>query len=346
MSTQDFAHRLMAWQAEHGRHDLPWQQSGDPYRVWLSEVMLQQTQVDTVIPYYLRFLERFPQLGDLAAAPQEAVLGLWSGLGYYARARNLHKAAQVVMDEHGGVFPQRAEEIARLPGIGRSTAAAIAAFCFGERVPILDGNVKRVLCRVFGVEGFPGQRAVEQRLWALAAELLPAQEVGRYIQAQMDLGATVCTRARPACERCPLTGDCVARREERTTELPAARPRKTPPRRRVQVAVVRAGDTVLLERRPPAGIWGGLLALPEAGEDGAAAWVAQRFGEVAGGSELPPLVHAFTHFVLEIRPWLVDLPAVPPLAADGSLHWQALNALDEAPLPTPVRSILQGLREG
>lgn len=343
MSKQDFARRLIAWQAGHGRHDLPWQHSREPYRVWLSEIMLQQTQVDTVIPYYLRFLARFPSLADLAGAPQEAVLGLWSGLGYYARARNLHKAAQVVMAEHGGQFPRRAEDIARLPGIGRSTAAAIAAFCFGERVPILDGNVKRVLCRAFGVDGFPGERAVEQRLWSLAAELLPESGVDSYIQAQMDLGATVCTRARPACERCPLNTDCVARQQGRTTELPAARPRKTPPRRSAQVVVVRAGDAVLLERRPPAGIWGGLLALPEAGKDGAAAWVAQRFGEVAGGSDLPPLTHAFTHFVLEIRPWLVDLPGTPPLAADGSLHWQALDALDEAPLPTPVRAILRGL---
>ncbi|WP_269140091.1 A/G-specific adenine glycosylase [Pseudothauera rhizosphaerae] len=343
MSKQDFAHRLMAWQAAHGRHDLPWQRTRDPYRVWLSEIMLQQTQVGTVIPYYLRFLERFPQLADLAAAPQEAVLGLWSGLGYYARARNLHKAAQTVMAEHGGQFPQQAEMIARLPGIGRSTAAAIAAFCFGERVPILDGNVKRVLCRAFGVEGFPGERAVEQRLWALAEDLLPATGVGRYIQAQMDLGATVCTRTRPACTRCPLAGDCMALRDGRTAELPAARPRKAPPRRSVEVAVVRAGDAVLLERRPAAGIWGGLLALPEADAAGAAAWAARRFG-VADGRALPALTHTFTHFVLEIRPWLVDLPAPPALAADGALRWQALDALDEAPLPTPVRTILQGLR--
>ncbi|AUL98895.1 A/G-specific adenine glycosylase [Rhodocyclaceae bacterium] len=344
LSKQDFAERLIAWQADCGRHDLPWQQHRDPYRVWLSEIMLQQTQVETVIPYYHRFLARFPTLAELAAAPLEAVLSLWSGLGYYARARNLHKAAQIVMTELGGQFPRRAEDIARLPGIGRSTAAAIAAFCFGERVPILDGNVKRVLCRVFGVEGFPGERTVERRLWSLAEELLPAREIDRYIQAQMDLGAMICTRARPACARCPLATACVARQQGRTAELPTARPRRTPPLRTIQVAVVRAGNAVLLERRPPAGIWGGLLALPEAGPSGAAAWVAQRFGTLAGGSDLPPLTHAFTHFVLEIRPWLVDLPDTPPLAADDNLHWQALDALDQAPLPTPVRTILQRLR--
>jgi A/G-specific adenine glycosylase len=343
LPNHDFAHRLIAWQREHGRHDLPWQQSRDPYRVWLSEIMLQQTQVDTVIPYYLRFLERFPALADLAAAPQEAVLGLWSGLGYYARARNLHKAAQVVMEEHGGRFPQRAADIAGLPGIGRSTAAAIAAFCFGERVPILDGNVRRVLCRAFGIDGFPGVRAVEQRLWALAEELLPARDVDIYIQAQMDLGATVCTRTRPACERCPVSAACVARAQGRTTELPAARPRKTPPRRSVQVAVVRAGSAVLLERRPPTGIWGGLLALPDTGEDGPAAWVISHLGADGHVRELPPLTHAFTHFVLDIHPWLVELPAAPSLTADGTLHWQALDALDEAPLPTPVRTILNRL---
>lgn len=344
MSKQDFASRLMSWQASHGRHDLPWQHSRDPYRVWLSEIMLQQTQVDTVMPYYGRFLARFPTLADLAAAPQEDVLALWSGLGYYARARNLHKAAQVVMEEHGGIFPRSAATIATLPGIGRSTAAAIAAFCFDERVAILDGNVKRVLCRAFGIEGFPGSRAVEQTLWALATELLPERDPGRYIQAQMDLGATVCTRSRPACTRCPLAADCVARRDGRCAELPTPRPRKAVPRRQANVVVVRAGNAVLVEQRPPAGIWGGLLALPEAGADGAAAWTAQRFGSAApAAASLPALTHAFTHFVLEIRPWLVDLRAPATLAGDGTLRWLALDTVDAAALPAPVRTILKSL---
>lgn len=194
----EFATRLTAWQREHGRHDLPWQGGTDPYRIWLSEIMLQQTQVETVIPYYQRFLARFPDVAALAAAPVEDVMTLWSGLGYYARARNLHRAAQRIMSDHGGRFPTTAAEISTLPGVGRSTAAAIAAFAFGERGAILDGNVKRVLSRIFGVDGFPGEKAVENRLWTLAESLLPERDIGRYIQAQMDLGATLCTRARPA----------------------------------------------------------------------------------------------------------------------------------------------------
>ena len=200
----DFAARLIAWHADHGRHDLPWQNTHDPYRIWLSEIMLQQTQVDTVVPYYRRFLARCPDIATLAAADSGTVMALWSGLGYYARARNLHACAQRLVADHGGAFPATAEAIATLPGIGRSTAAAIAAFAFGERTAILDGNVKRVLCRAFGIDGFPGQAAVERKLWALAEALLPHADVATYIQAQMDLGATLCTRGTPHCTRCPL----------------------------------------------------------------------------------------------------------------------------------------------
>jgi A/G-specific adenine glycosylase len=207
----DFAARLVRWHKRHGRHDLPWQNTSDPYRVWLSEIMLQQTQVATVIPYYARFLARFGTLAELAAAPVAEVMALWSGLGYYARARNLHACAQAVMREHGGRFPRGPEAIAQLPGIGRSTANSIATICFGAQAPILDGNVKRVLCRAFGIEGFPGAGAVEKRLWALAAELMPARHGATYNQAQMDLGATVCTRSKPRCEACPLADICVAR---------------------------------------------------------------------------------------------------------------------------------------
>jgi A/G-specific adenine glycosylase len=342
-----FAARLLDWHRDHGRHGLPWQRSADAYRIWVSEIMLQQTQVDTVIPYYLRFIARFPDIGTLAAAPLDAVLALWSGLGYYARARRLHQAARVVMAEHGGRFPANAAAIVTLPGIGRSTAAAIAAFAFGERVAILDGNVKRVLCRAFGIEGFPGERAVEQRLWALAEALLPHAEIGRYIQAQMDLGATLCTRARPACARCPLAADCVARREARVAALPTPRPPRHPPLRRVQVAVIRDGDRVLLERRPPAGIWGGLLALPEMADApaDAHAWLAQRFG-LAARSIVPlaPLRHAFTHFRLDIVPLRFDTAAPAARLADGGDHlWVALDALAHAGLPSPVRRILAAL---
>ncbi|MBD5801922.1 A/G-specific adenine glycosylase [Azoarcus sp. Aa7] len=345
----DFALRLTAWHHGHGRHDLPWQNTRDPYRIWLSEIMLQQTQVDTVIPYYARFLARFPDLASLAAAPVDDVLALWSGLGYYARARNLHQAAQAVMTRHGGEFPRRAADIAELPGIGRSTAAAIAAFAFGERAAILDGNVKRVLCRVFGIAGFPGERAVEQRLWALAEDLLPQTEIGTYIQAQMDLGATLCTRGRPACGRCPMAEICVALREERVAELPAARPKKTVPQRHARVAVIVADGAVLLERRPPTGIWGGLLALPEIPEGTAdpARWVAARYGLQAGEpAMLPPLNHAFTHFRLEMTPLRFDVAAAAAAAADADHRWLALDALADAGLPTPVRRILAELADG
>jgi A/G-specific adenine glycosylase len=350
--TSGFARRLLAWQRQHGRHDLPWQGHRDAYPIWLSEIMLQQTQVDTVIPYYRRFLARFPDLASLAAAPVEEVMALWSGLGYYARARNLHRCARVLMAEHGGRFPPRAEAIATLPGIGRSTAAAIAAFAFAERSPILDGNVKRVLCRVFGVEGFPGGKVVEDRLWALAGELLPPTDIGPYIQAQMDFGATLCTRARPACPRCPLFDLCVARRDGRQGELPTPRPRRTPPRRASRVAVILRDGAVLLERRPPAGIWGGLLALPEIPEDTeAGAWAAQALGlTTATARPLAPLTHAFTHFVLEMRPELLEVEVEPldvarmSLVASESRHyWQPLANLDGAALPTPVRRILETL---
>lgn len=342
----EFARRLVAWQREHGRHALPWQGGNDPYRIWLSEIMLQQTQVDTVIPYYLRFLERFPDVATLAAAPVEDVMALWSGLGYYARARNLHRAAQQVVDAHGGRFPGTAAEIMTLPGIGRSTAAAIAAFAHDERAAILDGNVKRVLCRIFGIEGFPGEKAVENRLWALAESLLPETGVGPYIQAQMDLGATVCTRGKPACARCPFQDDCVARRDGRIAELPTARPKKEVPRRSVRVAVALHDGKVLLERRPPSGIWGGLLALPEIPDTAAdiIPWADAALGlECDAALPLAALTHTFTHFVLEMQPLRLDAKRVAPQAMETGHLWQPLASLADAALPTPVRRILSAL---
>ena len=340
-----FADTLIRWQREHGRHDLPWQ-TRDAYRVWLSEIMLQQTQVDTVIPYYGRFLERFPTLASLAAAPVEDVLALWSGLGYYARARNLHKCAQAVMARHGGVFPADPALLAALPGIGRSTAAAISAFSYGTRAAILDGNVKRVLARAFGIEGFPGTKAVENALWQLAEELLPASDVDIYTQAQMDLGATVCTRGRPACPRCPLAGDCVALRDGRVAALPTPRPKKAVPERHGRFAVIVADNAVLLERRPPSGIWGGLQSLPELPEDADAAdWVARRFGvTVQAVTPLPGLRHVFTHFVLHLAPERVAvMRAAAGRAEEGGAVWQPLDRLAEAALPTPIRRVLEDL---
>ncbi|MFC5301884.1 A/G-specific adenine glycosylase [Azospira restricta] len=339
----DFAARLVAWQKRHGRHDLPWQRTRDPYRIWLSEIMLQQTQVATVIPYYARFLARFPDLASLAAAPLAAVLELWAGLGYYARARNLHRCAQAIVAGHGGNFPESAALIAELPGIGKSTAAAIAAFAFGERGAILDGNVKRVLARCFGVDGFPGQAAVERELWALAESLLPAADIEAYTQGQMDLGATLCTRGKPRCGECPLRGLCVAERDGRQGELPAARPAKAVPERESTVTLFVAGDRVLLERRPPSGIWGGLLAPPE----GQPPELAARFGlrPLGAAEALPALKHAFTHFRLTLQPWRCPVAAPPPAACDAAaaLEWVAIDAAASAALPAPVRKLLERL---
>uniref|UniRef100_UPI0035C9E083 A/G-specific adenine glycosylase n=1 Tax=uncultured Caballeronia sp. TaxID=1827198 RepID=UPI0035C9E083 len=296
----DFSTRLIAWQRVHGRHDLPWQNTRDAYRIWLSEIMLQQTQVSTVIPYYARFLERFPDVDTLAAAPVDDVMALWAGLGYYSRARNLHRCADVVATEHGGAFPRTVDELAELPGIGRSTAAAIASFAYGARATILDGNVKRVLARVFGVEGFPGEKKVENAMWTLAESLLPdaahKDEVTAYTQGLMDLGATLCVRGKPDCARCPFAPDCVANVTGRQKQLPTARPKKTVPTRKTWMLVLQDGDTVLLEKRPPTGIWGGLWSLPEAADEDALIAVAHSLGGTDTLQRLSPFTHTFTHF--------------------------------------------------
>ena len=347
--TRDFAALLIDWHAHQGRHSLPWQNARDPYRIWLSEIMLQQTQVNTVIPYYKRFLESFPDVIRLADAPLEEVLGLWSGLGYYARARNLHRAAQTIAEQHGGRFPPDAAGLETLPGIGRSTAAAIAAFAYGERAAILDGNVRRVLCRAFGIEGFPGRTQVEKQLWSLAETLLPQKNIATYTQAQMDLGATLCTRSRPDCKQCPLSEYCVAYQDDRIAELPTPRPRKRPPLRQVRVAVITSGAHVLMEQRPPTGIWGGLLALPEIPEHvaDAQAWLEEKLGLtlVARGA-LADIHHAFTHFKLQMQPLRFDTRDVATQAGEEDHYvWLARNASDRARLPTPARKLLQTLAE-
>lgn len=329
----DFSQSVIRWQKHAGRHDLPWQKRMDPYRVWLSEIMLQQTQVATVIPYYRRFLARFPDVASLAAAPAEDVMALWSGLGYYARARNLRRAAQTIVAHHGGRFPRRIEDIEALPGIGRSTAAAIAVFAFGARAAILDGNVKRVLARVFCIDGFPGDKAVEARLWALAESLLPGRDLVAYTQGLMDLGATLCAPSKPRCGVCPLAARCVARRENRVAELPTPRAKRSVPQRAVTVLVLLNSGDVLLERRPPRGIWGGLLSLPELPEGK----LPRRY---AGARPLPVVRHAFTHFRLDIAP-LAAKVSRRDTAPEGV--WLSLKKLDEAPLPAPIRKILKSL---
>ncbi|WP_028227677.1 A/G-specific adenine glycosylase [Paraburkholderia ferrariae] len=350
-----FAPRLIAWQREHGRHDLPWQNTRDAYRIWLSEIMLQQTQVGTVIPYYAHFLDRFPTVEALAAAPLDDVMALWAGLGYYTRARNLHRCAQVVAQEHGGRFPQTVDGLAGLPGIGRSTAAAIASFAFGARETILDGNVKRVLARVFGVEGFPGEKRVENGMWTLAESIVPGAgasdaDVSAYTQGLMDLGATLCGRGKPDCARCPFAVDCVANTTGRQRELPAARPKKAVPTRRTWMLVLLDGDAVMLEKRPPTGIWGGLWSLPEAADETAVAERAQSFGAAGEVSPLAPFSHTFTHFKLDIEPRVIELARGAKAGAsaielgDGQTAWVPLREIDAFGVPAPVRKLLDGLR--
>ena len=347
-----FSARLIGWQRQHGRHDLPWQNTRDPYRIWLSEIMLQQTQVSTVIPYYARFLARFPDVAALAAAPIDDVMALWAGLGYYSRARNLHRCAQAVVELHGGMFPASVEALAGLPGIGRSTAAAIASFAFGARATILDGNVKRVLARVFGVEGFPGEKRVENAMWTLAESLLPSNasndDVSAYTQGLMDLGATLCMRGKPDCERCPFAPDCVANVTGRQRQLPAARPKKAVPTRRTWMLGLCDGDTVMLEKRPPSGIWGGLWSLPEAADEAALAERAREFGGDGAVSPLAPLTHTFTHFRLDIEPRVAELGRTAGGRAvlapgDAETVWVALRDIDAYGVPAPVRKLLDGL---
>lgn len=338
------AAKLIAWQKVHGRHDLPWQGMRDPYRIWVSEIMLQQTQVTTVIPYYLRFLSRFPDVAALAGAPLDEVLRLWSGLGYYSRARNLHRAAGAIV-EGGGDFPRSFEDVAALPGVGRSTAAAICVFAFGQRHAILDGNVKRVLARLRGVKGHAGERKVADRLWQEAERLLPRSNLEAHTQGLMDLGAMVCTRTKPRCTACPVHGNCVAFKRGWVGELPAPRPRKRIPHKRtVMLALVRAGE-VLLEKRPPSGIWGGLWCLPEvARKTDLESSCLKRFGaHVVEVERLPTIAHGFTHFKLDIHPLRLRVSALTPQAAEPGVIWLSLEEAREAAIPAPVRRILAGL---
>jgi A/G-specific adenine glycosylase len=345
---RDFAPTIIRWQRSHGRNDLPWQGTRDPYAIWLSEIMLQQTQVATVVPYYQRFRTRFPDVASLAAADEDEVLRLWSGLGYYSRARNLHRAARAVVAQHGGAFPRQLADIEALPGIGRSTAAAIAGFAFGARAAILDGNVKRVLARHFAIEGFPGERAVEQRLWELAELLLPVTDIEPYIQGLMDLGATVCTTRAPQCGRCPLQASCAALAQNRVGELPAPRPRRAVPHRRTAMLVLRRGGDVLLQKRPAVGVWGGLWCFPEIESEDDPARVAKRLYacEVADVVRLGILRHGFTHFTLDIQPVVARVSRLAPRAAQPGVLWMPLEEAIGAAVPVPVRKLLRALAGG
>jgi A/G-specific adenine glycosylase len=347
---EPIAPRLLRWFERHGRHDLPWQLDRTAYSVWVSEIMLQQTQVATVIPFYTRFMRRFPSVAALAAAPLDDVLALWSGLGYYARARNLWKAARAIAEAHGGRVPETYDELVALPGVGRSTAGAILAQARGERHAILDGNVKRVLARYHAVEGWPGDHGVQRQLWSHAERHTPRERVAEYTQAIMDLGATLCTRARPACTVCPLSVDCAACRSGTQAKYPWPRPRRERPRRSVTVLVVEdAEGRVLLERRPTRGIWGGLYSLPELADGHTAdEWCARQLGAaVATEHELATIEHGFTHFDLDLAPRLLRLAGSPRVVNDrGDRLWCEPSEELRVGVPAPVAALLRSLDGG
>jgi A/G-specific adenine glycosylase len=346
----NFGDSVLNWFSQHGRTDLPWQENPTPYRVWVSEIMLQQTQVATVIPYYQRFLRRFPDAGRLAGAPLDQVLSLWAGLGYYARARNLHRAAILVRDDHAGELPHDIELLNALPGIGRSTAGAILALSSGQRHAILDGNVKRVLTRYHGVTGWPGEGTVERKLWALAEKHTPVKSLARYTQAIMDLGATVCTRVHPVCHRCPLAADCVAHAQGRETDYPTPKPHQTLPVRSAILLMLRneRGET-LLEQRPQTGIWGGLWSLPEyphnATKNDLRDGSLQRFGCLLSHIEYwPVLRHSFSHFHLDITPVSARAKSSSSCVMEpGSAVWYNMDALAACGVATPVKKLLVSL---
>ncbi|WP_297802789.1 A/G-specific adenine glycosylase [Arenimonas sp. GDDSR-1] len=347
MTDSDFAARLLAWHSVFGRHDLPWQRPRTMYRVWLSEIMLQQTQVQTVIPYFENFLERFPELSDLAAAPSDAVMSAWAGLGYYSRARNLHKAAQWCMIHHNGRLPEDYDALLALPGIGRSTAGAILSQACGARHAIVDGNVKRVLTRYFAIAGDAASTAVDRQLWQLAERLLPEKKMADYSQAIMDLGATVCTSRKPQCTRCPLAQDCRALAQGNVLDYPGRKPAKSIPERETHVLLLRtASGEILLEQRPDKGIWGGLYSLPEAGDTEQASTRAEDFisGNASAPLALPAFAHTFSHFRLIIQPLLWDACTAKTQIRDNArMRWATPDELPELGLPAPIQKLLKRL---
>lgn len=342
-----FSERVLRWWRKHGRKDLPWQKDVTPYRVWVSEIMLQQTQVGTVIPYFERFMQRFPDVGHLAAASLDDVLHLWTGLGYYARARHMHRTAQKIVAEYGGQMPSSVQELCALPGIGRSTAGAILSLAYKQPHAILDGNVKRVLCRYHGIREWPGAAATERRLWALAETHLPvSEESAAYTQAMMDLGSLVCRRAKPLCQNCPLRSDCVAYREGKTAEWPMPRPRRSLPEKEVWFIVLKDYEgRVLLEQREPTGVWGGLWSFPmiESAQT-AAAWINRELGKTENYRSLADIQHVFSHFRLHIHPLLIELQT--PLATgvkDEPRVWYKPGQSPPGGLAAPVVRLIRDL---
>lgn len=335
---------LLKWFDQYGRHDLPWQHPITAYRVWLSEVMLQQTQVTTVIPYFQRFIKQFPTIIDLANADLDTVLHLWSGLGYYARGRNLHKAAQMIRDQFAGEFPIEFHDIVALPGIGRSTAGAIASIALKQRYPILDGNVKRVLTRYAAIAGYPGDKQVADKLWQLADQLTPNERIADYTQAIMDLGATVCTRSKPKCSLCPLQQQCQAYQTNSVKDYPGKKPKKTIPIRKTVMVIARSDEQVLLQQRPTTGIWGGLWSFPEMELDDIALWCKRHNVKIIERQQWSTFRHTFSHYHLDITPIILDVAATSLNVMDSDqIIWYNINQPDARGLSAPVKKLLESL---
>jgi len=351
---QSFSQKILSWFEQEGRTDLPWQQQVNPYRVWVSEIMLQQTQVVTVIPYYERFMQQFPDVKALANAHLDEVLAHWSGLGYYARARNLHKSAQLINSEYKGVFPTQFEDVIQLPGVGRSTAGAILSLACGQYHAILDGNVKRVLGRAFMFDGWPGNTKVAQKFWQQAIELTPEQNTAQYNQAMMDLGAMVCTRSSPKCQRCPIDELCQAKISGKQQEYPHKKPRKTKPIKKTKMLMIRSeGQGILLFKRPPVGIWGGLLSFPELEQQHSINdWCQNNLGlSLEEHEEWPVVRHTFSHFHLEITPVKIVLKSpIDNVMEEGGWVWYKdcgwhKNKVPPGGFAAPVSRLLERLKE-
>lgn len=348
-----FSEQLLNWFDLHGRKDLPWQQDRSPYRVWVSEIMLQQTQVSSVIEYYQRFMQSFPTIESLAEASEDSVLEHWAGLGYYARARNLHKTAKIVVTELKGQFPDKQEDIVKLPGIGRSTAGAILSIAFKQSACILDGNVKRVLCRFHGIKAWPGEKKTENQLWELAEQHTPTKRNDDYTQAIMDLGATCCTRSKPKCEHCPFIKSCVAFKQNLQTQLPKSKPKKAIPQRETWIALIEHQGKILLEKRPPTGIWGSLYSLPEFNAElshpEAQTAIESKFKIKLNLDEMHDSIqHTFSHFKLEMKP--LKLSLLDPnnftrnqIEEDSPFHWYEKSQLHTIGLPAPIAKYLKSL---
>lgn len=344
LTPKQFQRRILTWFDQHGRKHLPWQQQISAYRVWISEIMLQQTQVNTVIPYFERFIQRFPDINVLAQAPLDEVLHYWTGLGYYARARNLHRAAQMIVTEYQGQFPCSIAEIQRLPGIGRSTAGAIASIALGQSQPILDGNVKRVLARYHAVDGWTGEQQVAAQLWRFAERYTPAERAADYAQAMMDLGAMICTRSKPKCERCPLMNQCLAYQQGKQQDYPTPKKVRALPVKTVKMLLLQQADnSFLLKKRPPVGIWGGLWSFPECDLKSDIVAASQRYGVAKTGNvkALPSFRHTFSHFHLDIHPVKVQVKQFLPMVMEETgIIWYNLDNPPKLGLAAPVKQLL------